>query len=232
MSGLACVLWWLVLGALLGWLASWLIGRMLRSEMPAPRVVEKIVDRPVEKIVEKIVDRPVEKIVEKIVERPVDRVVETVVEKQVERIIDRPVDNPALLAQIASLTAAAALVPSLRAQLDGANRELNALRAPTWPAIDIQAAKAAGFAISGEDDLKIVEGIGPKIEQLLHASGVKTFSQLAQTSVARLREILDAAGPHYRISDPTTWPEQSLLCAKNEWSALKTLQDSLTAGRR
>jgi predicted flap endonuclease-1-like 5' DNA nuclease len=162
-----------------------------------------------------------------VVDRPVDKIVE--------KIIDRPVDSPALLAQIASLTAAAALVPSLREQLAHADRELaelRPLRAPAWPAVDIAAAKAAGFSISGDDDLKIVEGIGPKIEQLLHAAGVKTFAQLAQTSVARLREILDAAGPHYRISDPATWPEQSLLCARNEWVALKALQDSLTAGRR
>ena len=218
------MLWWLLLGALLGWLASWLIGRALRSALPEPRVVEKFVDRPVEKIVERIVEKPVERVVETIVEKPVDR--------WLEKIVDRPVDNPALLAQIAALTAAAALVPTLRSQLAGANAELNTLRAPVWPMIDIAAAKAAGFDVSGDDDLKVVEGIGPKIEQLLHGAGVKTFAQLAQTNVTRLREILDAAGPHYRISDPTTWPEQSLLCAKNEWSALKSLQDSLTAGRR
>jgi hypothetical protein len=27
MSGLTCCFWWLLLGALLGWLASWLFGR-------------------------------------------------------------------------------------------------------------------------------------------------------------------------------------------------------------
>jgi predicted flap endonuclease-1-like 5' DNA nuclease len=223
-----------VAGVLLGWLASWLFGRLLRSEVPAPRVVEKLVDRPVEKIVERIVEKPVDRVVETVVEKPVvvEKVVERVVETPVDRIIDRPVDSPALLAQLAQATAAAALVPALRAQLATAEAELARLRAPAWPAIDLAAARAAGFDIKAEDDLKVVEGIGPKIEQLLHAQGIRTFAQLAQTPVARLQEILDAAGPHYRIADPGTWPEQSLLCARNEWTALKTLQDSLTAGRR
>lgn len=220
MSGLACVLWWLVLGALLGWLASWLIGRALRSPLPPPKVVEHRVEVPVEKIVERIVEVPVERVIETVVERPVDR------------IIDRPIDNPALLAQVAALSTAAALVPQLQEELARARAELARRQAAQWPAIDIAAAKAAGFVISGDDDLKVVEGIGPKIEQLLHAAGIRRFHELAEASVMRLREILDAAGPHYRIADPSTWPEQSLLCARNEWAALKALQDALTAGRR
>ncbi|MFY8086057.1 MAG: hypothetical protein ACOVOG_02500 [Rubrivivax sp.] len=220
MSGSACVLWWLVLGIVLGWLASWLIGRMLRTEMPATKVVETIVERPVERIVEKIVEVPVERIIETVVERPI------------EKIIDRPVDNPALLAQVASLSTAAALVPTLRAQLASAEAAVASLRAAQWPVVNIAAAKAAGFLITGDDDLKVVEGIGPKIEQLLHGAGIRRFSELAQVPVQRLREVLDAAGPHYRITDPSTWPEQGLLCARNNWVELKALQDSLTAGRR
>ena len=204
MTGLSCVLWWLVLGALLGWLASWLVGRAYRSALPAPRVVETIVERPVERVVEKIVEKPV----------------------------DRPVDSPALLAQVASLSADAGQVPQLRAELSRLQAELDRLRAPVWPAIDVAAAKAAGFEIAGDDDLEVIEGIGPKIAELLKAAGIRTFAELAQASVLRLREILDAAGPNYRIADPATWPEQSTLCAKNEWAALKVLQQSLTAGRR
>lgn len=226
MSGLACVLWWVVLGALLGWLASWLIGRMFRSAMPVPteRIIEKFVDRPVEKIVEKVVEKPVDRVVEKIVEKPVERVVEKVVEKTV--------DNPALLSQIAALTATAALVPELRSQLAAAQARPLAAAAAPQPQLDFAAAKAAGFNVKGADDLELIEGIGPKIAQLLHAKGIVTFAQLADTPTARIQEILDEAGPHYRIADPGTWAEQADLAARNRWGALRALQDVLDAGVR
>jgi predicted flap endonuclease-1-like 5' DNA nuclease len=81
------------------------------------------------------------------------------------------------------------------------------------------------------DDLKIVEGIGPKIEELLHNAGVKTFAQLASASVADINAILEAAGPRYQMHDPTTWPQQSALCRDNKWTDLKILQDDLNKGK-
>jgi hypothetical protein len=82
-----------------------------------------------------------------------------------------------------------------------------------------------------KDDLKIVEGIGPKIEQLLFAEGIFTFKQLAVTTPERIKEILRAAGPRYRIHNPTTWPGQSDMAAKGEWERLKQYQTYLNAGR-
>lgn len=91
--------------------------------------------------------------------------------------------------------------------------------------------RAPTLAPSGSpDDLKTVEGIGPKIEALLHAEGITTFAQLAQSDVERLREILLASG--LRISDPTTWPEQAHLAASEDWDGLNALQESLKGGRR
>jgi large subunit ribosomal protein L17 len=81
------------------------------------------------------------------------------------------------------------------------------------------------------DDLEIVEGIGPKIAQLLREAGIGTWEQLSMTSPYRLREILDAGGPQYNIHDPETWPQQADLAAKEKWDDLKTLQDELTGGR-
>lgn len=40
------------------------------------------------------------------------------------------------------------------------------------------------------DDLKAIEGIGPKIEGLLNSAGIKTWRELADSSVEVLREIL------------------------------------------
>lgn len=81
------------------------------------------------------------------------------------------------------------------------------------------------------DDLKIVEGIGPKIEELCHKAGIKTWKELSETSVERLREILDAAGPNYQIHDPGTWPKQAGMAADGQWDELKKWQDELDAGK-
>jgi predicted flap endonuclease-1-like 5' DNA nuclease len=81
------------------------------------------------------------------------------------------------------------------------------------------------------DDLKIVEGIGPKIADLLNDKGIKTWKQLSETSPERLKEILDAAGPNFQIHDPGTWPAQARLADQGKWEELKTLQDELSGGK-
>lgn len=203
-----------------------------------PKVVEKIVEKPVEKIVEK----PVDRIVEKIVEKPVDRIVEKIVEKPVDRIVEKVVEKPVPdttgLAErdrrIASLEAGIAALETLArehaAAINTRDEEIRSLR--RGPALDFAAAKAAGFSVKGEDNLEIVEGIGPKIADLLRADGITTFRQLAETSPERIRGILDKGGPQFRIADPGTWPEQADLAARNRWSSLRTLQDILDAGVR
>jgi predicted flap endonuclease-1-like 5' DNA nuclease len=108
--------------------------------------------------------------------------------------------------------------------------ELRTLRAA--PVLDKQAATAAGFTVRGDDDLEVIEGIGPKIAELLHKAGVMTFAQLAAMTGEQIQPILDAAGPNYKLADPTTWPDQADLCARNRWTALKAMQDGLTGGRR
>lgn len=82
------------------------------------------------------------------------------------------------------------------------------------------------------DDLKIVEGIGPKIEQLLFKAGITTYGHLAATSVQQLKDILSTAGPRYAMHDPGTWSAQALLAANGEWENLTAYQDFLNAGKR
>lgn len=81
------------------------------------------------------------------------------------------------------------------------------------------------------DDLKIVEGIGPKIEQLLKDGGINTWDDLAAASVDRIREILDAAGSRYQIHDPSSWPAQAKFAAEGRWEDLKDYQEMLIGGR-
>ena len=81
------------------------------------------------------------------------------------------------------------------------------------------------------DDLKRIEGIGPKIEGLLNARGISTWKQLAKTDISLLQSVLDAAGPRYRIHDPGSWPRQAELAASSAWEELDVLQDQLKGGR-
>lgn len=80
------------------------------------------------------------------------------------------------------------------------------------------------------DDLKRIEGIGPKISGLLQAAGIATFATLASTDVGHLHQIVRDAG--ITIADPTTWPEQAALAAEGEWEQLEVLQEALKGGRR
>ncbi len=97
-------------------------------------------------------------------------------------------------------------------------------------------ASAAGFGFgklkspNGYDNFEIIEGIGPKINGVLHAAGVHTFSQLAAMDIASISKILDAAGPNFKLANPQSWAQQSGLCASGAWEALKKLQDELVAG--
>jgi len=83
-----------------------------------------------------------------------------------------------------------------------------------------------------KDDLKKIEGVGPKIEGLLNAAGIKTWTDLSKARTTKLKQILEAAGSRYRMHNPGTWPTQAKLAAKGAWTALKKLQDELSGGKK
>lgn len=101
--------------------------------------------------------------------------------------------------------------------------------------VDIPFDASLAFAALGKkvkhDDLKIVEGIGPKIEELFHVAGIKTWKALGATSVENCQQILDAAGDRYAVHNPGTWPKQSQMAYEGKWSELKSWQDSLDGGK-
>lgn len=92
-------------------------------------------------------------------------------------------------------------------------------------------AKKLGFSTNPED-LKIVEGVGPKIEGLLKAADINNWTDLANTSVEKLKEILANAGDRYRLADPSTWAEQAGMAAKGDWDALHQYQEFLDGGKK
>ncbi len=82
-----------------------------------------------------------------------------------------------------------------------------------------------------ENDLKVVEGIGPKIEQLLNKAGITTWRRLATSSKETIQQILSDAGSRYKLADPSTWPKQAQLAADGEWDKLEEYQDYLQGGK-
>ena len=89
---------------------------------------------------------------------------------------------------------------------------------------------AAPAPAAPADDLTKVEGIGPKIAELLNAKGITTFAQLGATSPDDLRAILQAEGGLMASRDPSTWSKQGEMAANGQWDELKVWQDRLDGG--
>ena len=90
------------------------------------------------------------------------------------------------------------------------------------------APSSSSYSIDGvPEDLKVVEGIGPKIEVLLKESGIKGLKDLSIVPIENLKEILAKGGSRYRLNDPTSWPEQARLLVNGEVDKLKTYASDL-----
>jgi len=94
----------------------------------------------------------------------------------------------------------------------------------------VGAAPAAATVVD-PDDLTKIEGVGPKISQLLHDAGYLTFTSVANATAEALKAVLDAVGEGFKMHDPTTWPQQARLAAEGRWSELEDLQDRLDGGK-
>jgi large subunit ribosomal protein L27 len=130
---------------------------------------------------------------------------------------------------------AAAIAPKVEAVVEAPK----VVAAPVVEAPKVEAAapkapkapKAAATGGDAEDNLKIVEGIGPKIEQLIKDAGIKTWAQLSETPVEDLQKILHDAGSRYTMHNPGTWPRQAGLAAAGKWDELEVLQKELDGGK-
>ena len=59
------------------------------------------------------------------------------------------------------------------------------------------------------DDLTIINGIGPKLAEILNEAGITSLAQLARRKPSGLRKILVSKGDLYRRHNPETWPSQA-----------------------
>lgn len=108
---------------------------------------------------------------------------------------------------------------------------------PDYSAKNVKSAPLAFAATSIEvddpklNDLKVVEGVGPKIEELLKAAGIANLAVMAQTKSEAIKAILDKDGGRFRLADPTSWPNQAQMAVDGKWDELKEYQDHLKGGK-
>tara|TARA_R110002051_G_scaffold72166_1_gene130525 strand:- start:4433 stop:4990 length:558 start_codon:yes stop_codon:yes gene_type:complete len=81
------------------------------------------------------------------------------------------------------------------------------------------------------NDLKVIEGIGPKIEKLFHNFEIKSWENLSEASVNKCQEVLDSGGDRYRIHNPGSWPMQAKMAHEGKWKALARWQEEHKAGK-
>lgn len=81
------------------------------------------------------------------------------------------------------------------------------------------------------NDLKLVEGIGPKIEELLKKEGIANLAVLANCTAEFIKAILDKDGERFRLADPSTWPKQAQMAVEGKWDRLQEFQDFLKGGK-
>lgn len=122
----------------------------------------------------------------------------------------------------------------MRSDLEICNDRLASATASAIPdeiLFDAEAAMAVFGKRVKENDLKIVEGIGPKIEGLFHNFDIKTWLTLADTSVAKCQEVLDSGGDRFKVHDPASWPMQARMAYEGKWKELLRWQDEHNHGK-
>lgn len=132
---------------------------------------------------------------------------------------------------------------TLEANLKSCNAKLNELEmsnsrmanaASTAAALmtfNASEAKAIFGRTVKENDLTIVEGIGPKIQELFHKHGIHSWKALSEATVESCQKILDDGGEAYKIHDPGTWPKQAKMAYEGRWKELFDWQEELDGGK-
>ena len=82
-----------------------------------------------------------------------------------------------------------------------------------------------------ENDLKIIKGVGSKIEKLYHQAGIDSWKTLSETSTEKSQAILDAGNGNFSMHNPETWAGQAKLAYEGKWQELKNWQDDLDGGK-
>lgn len=104
-------------------------------------------------------------------------------------------------------------------------------KAETKPNFDATAAKTVFGKTIKQDDLKLVEGIGPKIQELFYSFNIKTWKDLSETPVDKCQEVLLSGGARYKMHDPASWPMQAKMAYEGKWKELYKWQEEHKRGK-
>ena len=117
----------------------------------------------------------------------------------------------------------------------GAKKKATSSKTEAKPKAKKETAKAAPKATAKKatgkaDDLKKIEGAGPKAAEALVNAGVDTFEKLAKETPEHISEILSEASSRLAHLVTDTWPKQAQMAADGKWDELKEYQDKLDGG--
>jgi predicted flap endonuclease-1-like 5' DNA nuclease len=224
------------IGVLVGWMIEWLIdftywrrkwqvvqeeGELRRARLDAAQAEIRTLEKKIKKLESRLAPAPL----------PATELSVNAPELVIESAPSSPpgAESHVELAE-ADLSKRASEVESSGGEISEAE-PASALHAPAALNLAAPHEETIIAAPTQPDDLVKIEGIGPRIAQLLYDNGILTFSQLAATPTDRLDTILRQAGPRFRLADPASWPEQARLASDGAWDQLKIFQDRLSAGR-
>ncbi len=91
---------------------------------------------------------------------------------------------------------------------------------PTPPPAPEPPKKVGAWAKLKEDNLQFIEGIGPKMNEVLNDNGVSTWAKLADQDRDSLKAILAKYGDKYQIIEPGDWPRQAKFATDGDWDGL------------
>jgi nucleotidyltransferase/DNA polymerase involved in DNA repair len=81
-----------------------------------------------------------------------------------------------------------------------------------------------------DENLKVIEGIGPKIEKALKADGITSYAQIAAASESELRASIAKSGIKFAPS-VKTWAHQAQYLVDGNDDGLNEYQDYLIGGQ-
>lgn len=77
------------------------------------------------------------------------------------------------------------------------------------------------------DNFLKIQGIGPKINNLLHQNNINNFEKLSKTKIEDLQEILKKQGGTYPMANPKSWIFQAQLANQEKWEELEEYKNYL-----
>lgn len=92
--------------------------------------------------------------------------------------------------------------------------------------------KSKAAPADGGDNLQAIEGIGPKVEAALHASGITTYQQIAASTGEELERLVKEEHQVRVLKGASaSWPKQAQFLVDGDLEGLKKYQDELVSGR-